>query len=43
MQREVSVLMELTSSLNVVKVEEVFGCDSHVHIVQDCDCCCVER
>ena len=33
-QREVSVMMELRSCLNVAKLEEVFESDTHVHIVQ---------
>jgi calcium-dependent protein kinase len=33
-QREVGVMMELRSCLNVAKLEEVFESDTHVHIVQ---------
>ena len=33
-QREVSVMMELRSCLNVAKLEEVFESDTQVHIVQ---------
>jgi calcium-dependent protein kinase len=34
-QREIFVLEQLKSCLNVAKLEEVFESDSHVHIVQE--------
>lgn len=34
-QREIFVLQELRSCLNVAKLEEVFESDTHVHIVQE--------
>jgi serine/threonine protein kinase len=34
-KREVFVLKELSSCLNVAKLEDVFESDTHVHIVQE--------